>query len=76
MIALGTVSNPAMPVKVCRASRISLRPNSKVLRVLLLRGDQVPQTDSSQALKAAVLCLLSSLLKVGLRPQTGIQVGL
>ena len=76
MIALGTGYNPAMPVRVCRARQISLRLSSKVLRVLLLRGDQVPQKNSSQAIKAAVLCLLGSLLKVGLRPQIQTQVGL
>jgi len=76
MVALGTVCNPAMPVRVCRARQIGLRPNSKVLRMLLLRGNRVPQKGSSQATKAAVVCLLSNLLKVGRRPQIQIQVGL
>ena len=62
MIALETVCDPETSVWVCRARDISLSPNSKVLRMLLLRGNQEPQKGSNQAIKAAVLCLLSSLL--------------
>ncbi len=76
MIALGTAGNPAMPVRVFRARQISLRHSSKVLRMLQLRGDQVPQKGSSQAIKAAVVLLLSSLFEVGLRPQIQIRMGL
>ena len=76
MIALGTVCNPATPVRVCRARQIGLRPNSKVLRMSLLRENRVPQKGSSQATKAAVVFLLSSLFKVGLRPQIQIRMGL
>ena len=76
MIALGTVCNPAMAVRVCKAGQFSLRISRKVLRMWLLKGNHVPQKGSSQALKAAVLCQLSSLLKVGLICQIQIQVGL